>query len=45
LNAGREIVDEAIRQNEKDSNTTLEETRKAEEAAECERFIGMFVMI
>jgi hypothetical protein len=44
-NGGREIADEAIRQNEKESHTTLEETRKAEEVAERERLIGMFVMI
>jgi hypothetical protein len=45
LNGCREIADEAIRQNEKESHTTLEETRKAEEALERERLIGMFVMI
>jgi hypothetical protein len=45
LNGCREIADEAIRQNEKESHTTLEETRKAEEALERERLICMFVMI
>jgi hypothetical protein len=45
LNGGREIADEDIRQNEKDSHTALEETRKVEEATERERLISMFVMI
>jgi hypothetical protein len=45
LNAGRETADKAIRQNEKDSHTALEEMRKTKEGAECERLIGMFVMI
>ncbi|KAL5671904.1 hypothetical protein ACJX0J_016210, partial [Zea mays] len=42
LNGGREIADEDIRQNEKDSHTALEETRKVEEATERERLISMF---
>jgi hypothetical protein len=45
LNGGREVADEAIRQNEEESHTTLEEARKAEEATECERLIGIFVVI
>jgi hypothetical protein len=44
LNGGREIADKAIRKNEKESHIALEETRKAEEAAERERLIGMIVM-
>jgi hypothetical protein len=44
MNGGREMVDEAIRQNEKESHITLEEARRAKEAAERERRIGMFVM-
>ena len=45
LNGGREIADEAIRHNEEDSHTALEEMRKVEEVAEHERLIGMFVVI
>jgi hypothetical protein len=33
LKGGREIANEAIRKNEKESHTALEEARKAEEAA------------
>jgi hypothetical protein len=32
-------------ENEKESHTTLEEARKAKEAAERERLIGIFVVI
>jgi hypothetical protein len=45
LKGGREIADEAIRKNEEESHTPLEEARKAEEAAERERLIGIFVVI
>jgi hypothetical protein len=44
LGGGREIEDEAIRKNEKESHTALEVARKAEEATERERLIGIFVM-
>jgi hypothetical protein len=44
MNGGREMADEAIRQNEEESHLVLEEARKAEEAAECERRIGTFVI-
>jgi hypothetical protein len=44
LKGGRDIADEAIRKNEKESHTALEEARKAEEAAERERLIGIFVV-
>jgi hypothetical protein len=39
------VVAEAIKENEKESHTSLEEMRKAEEAAERERLICMFVLI
>jgi hypothetical protein len=45
LKGDREIVDEAIRKNEEESHIALEEARKAEEAAEHERLIGIFVVI
>jgi hypothetical protein len=45
LNGGREVEDEAIRQNEEESHIALEEARKAEEAAKRERLIGIFVVI
>jgi hypothetical protein len=45
LKGGREIADEAIRKNEKESHTALEEARKVEEAAERERLIGILVVI
>jgi hypothetical protein len=38
------MVDEAIRQNEKESHIASEEARRAEEFTERERRIGMFVM-
>jgi hypothetical protein len=44
LGGGREIADEAIRKNEKESHTALEEARKAEEAAERARLICIFIM-
>jgi hypothetical protein len=44
LEGGREIVDEAIRKNDKESHTALKEARKAEEAAERGRLIGIFVV-
>jgi hypothetical protein len=45
LKGGREIIDEAIRKNEEESHTALEEVRKAEEAAVRERLICIFVVI
>jgi hypothetical protein len=45
LKGGREIVDEAIRKNEEESHTALEEARKAKEVVERERLIGIFVVI
>jgi hypothetical protein len=44
LNGGREIVDEAIRKNERESHIASEEARRAEEATEREMRICMFVM-
>jgi hypothetical protein len=44
MNGGREIADEAIRQSREESHLALEEARKAEEVAERERRIGVFVI-
>jgi hypothetical protein len=44
LRGGREIADEAIRQNEKESHDALEEARKTEEAAERAKLIGISIM-
>jgi hypothetical protein len=44
MNGGREMTDEAIKRNEEESHLVLEEARKVEEAAECERRICMFVI-
>ena len=44
MNGGREIAHEAIKQSEEESHLASEEARKAEEAAECERRIGVFVI-
>jgi hypothetical protein len=44
INGGREMVDESVRQNEKESHIASEEARRAEEFTERERRIGMFVM-
>jgi hypothetical protein len=41
LKGGREIADEAIRKNKKESHDALEEARKTEEAAERVRLIGI----
>jgi hypothetical protein len=41
LNGGREIVDEAIKRNEKEFHDALEEAKRTEEAAERARLIGM----
>jgi hypothetical protein len=45
LKGGREIADEAIREKEKESHDALEKARRAEEAAECARLIGISFMI
>jgi hypothetical protein len=44
MNGSREMADEAIRQNKKESHIVSGEARRVEEAAERERCIGMFVM-
>jgi hypothetical protein len=41
LNGGREIVDEAIKRNEKEFHDALEEAKRTEEAAERARLISM----
>jgi hypothetical protein len=42
MNGVREIVDEAIRKNEKESHDAQEEAKRVEEAAERARLIGTF---
>jgi hypothetical protein len=44
LKGGREIADEAIRKKEKESHDSLEEARRAKEAAERARLIGIYIM-
>ena len=44
LKGGREIADEAIRKNEKESHDALEVARKTEEAAELARLIGISIV-
>ena len=41
LKGGREITDEAIRRNEKESHDTLEEAKRDEETAARARLIGI----
>jgi hypothetical protein len=45
LKGGREIADEAIRKNEKESYDALEVVRRTEEAVERARLIGISFMI
>ena len=44
MNGGREIPNEAIRQNKEEPHLAFEEARKAEEATEQEWRIGTFVI-
>jgi hypothetical protein len=44
LNGGREVADEDIKRNEKESHDTLEEAKRAEEAAKRARLIGMHLL-
>jgi hypothetical protein len=44
MKGGREIADEAIRKNEKESHDAREEAKRAEEAAERARHIGIFTV-
>jgi hypothetical protein len=41
MNGGREIADEAIKQNEEETHRASEEAKRAEEATERERLIGI----
>jgi hypothetical protein len=41
VNGGRELANEIIKNNEKDTHKAREEARRAEEAAERERRIGI----
>jgi hypothetical protein len=43
MNGGREIANKAMRQNEEETHRASEEARKATEAADRERRIGMFM--
>ena len=45
MKGGREMTDEAIRKNEKESHDAREEAKRAEEAAERARLIGTFTEI
>ena len=44
LKGGREIADEAVRKNEKESHDALEEAKRAKEADERVRLIGISFM-
>ena len=43
MKGSREIADEAIKKNEKESHDTREEAKRAEEAAKCAMIIGIFI--
>jgi hypothetical protein len=45
MKGSREIVDEAIRKNEKESHDAQEEAKRAEEAAEHARLISTFTEV
>jgi hypothetical protein len=45
MKGGREIANEAIRKNEKESHDAQEEAKRAEEAAERARLIGTFIEV
>jgi signal transduction histidine kinase len=45
MKGGREIADESIRKNEKESHDAQEEAKRAEEAAERARLIGTFIEV
>jgi hypothetical protein len=42
MKGGREMADEAIRKNKKESHDAQEEAKRAKEALECARLIGTF---
>jgi hypothetical protein len=41
VHGGQELANEIIEKNEKDTHDAREEAKRAEEAAECERRIGI----
>jgi hypothetical protein len=43
MKGGREMADEAIKKNEKESHNAQEEAKQAEEATECAMIIGTFI--
>ena len=45
MKGGREMADEAIRKNEKESHDAQEEAKRAEEAVERARFMGTFTEV
>ena len=45
MKRGREMADEAIRKNEKESHDAREEAKRAKEAAERTRIIGTFIEV
>ena len=45
MKGGREMADEAIRKNEKESHDAQEEAKRAEEAAKRARLIGTFTKV
>ena len=44
MKGGRELADEAIKKNEKESHEAREEAKRAEEAAERARRIGILIV-
>jgi hypothetical protein len=44
VNGSQELANEIIKKNEKETHEAREEARRAEEAAECERRIGIIVL-
>jgi hypothetical protein len=45
MKGGREMADEAIRKNEKESHDIQEEAKRAKEAIERARIIGTFIEV
>ena len=45
MKGGREMADEVIRKNEKESHDAQEEAKRAEEAVERARFMGTFTEV
>jgi hypothetical protein len=45
MRGGREMADEVIRKNEKESHDAREEAKRAEEAADRARIIGTFIEV